>query len=611
EGGAPYLLWREILRRLCLHTELNEFQTSVLKTLVPDIASLIEREVPDIPTIDLQSAQVRLLTVIEAVFRKQAQPIVLLLEDLQWAGESLTVLKRLNQVVHELPLLIVATYRDDERPDFPSQLTDMQFMKLQRLNNTAIADLSAAMLGESGRQAQIVDLLERETEGNIFFIVEVMRVLAEEAGQLDQVTVSSLPQKIVAGGMQAVVLRRLSRVPTAARPLLEIAAIAGRELDLAVLLATAVDTMTDSWLTICTDASILEVQDGRWRFAHDKLREGLLLNLSEVQRRNLHRDVATAIERVYADNAIQFAPLAYHWGEAGDLPKEAHYAGLAGKHALASSAYQEAVPLLTRALTLAPQIGASRDQQAELERWLGETYIALGRPGDTAEHARQALTLLGYHHPRSGLQLMTGLLNQVVQQIWHRIRLDLLNLVLPRTSRSDELVTAARASGNLGFTYYYANDRNNTLYYALKTLNLAEQAGTDGQFVQIQCYASMGVATGLIPLHRLAENYFRKADSLVPLVDDVEAVGWVPVARGTYQAGRARWDDAESQLTRALQIFEEIGHLRRWIEAATNLAIVYSQSGRWDESSRLFERLYSIARRNDDLQARAVGQAGL
>ena len=63
-----------------------------------------------------------------------------------------------------------------------------------------------------------LQLLQRETEGNTFFIVEVIRALAEEAGQLDLVSGMSLPRTIFAGGIQAVINRRLQRVPVHAIP---------------------------------------------------------------------------------------------------------------------------------------------------------------------------------------------------------------------------------------------------------------------------------------------------------------------------------------------------------------------------------------------------------
>src|SRR5262249_9674479 len=105
EGGAPYLLWRDIVRNLCLNTKLSEAEASVLKLRFPDIAKLhtSSPELPDAPKLEPQAAQNRLLSVVETVFRHQTQPIVLLLEDLQWAGESLVILAHLNHMIAELP----------------------------------------------------------------------------------------------------------------------------------------------------------------------------------------------------------------------------------------------------------------------------------------------------------------------------------------------------------------------------------------------------------------------------------------------------------------------------------------------------------------------------
>ena len=75
--------------------------------------------------------------------------------------------------------------------------------------------------------------------GNTFFIVEVVRALAEEAGQLDQIGEMTLPSQVLAGGMRQVIERRLSRVPAEANLLLQLAAVAGRELDLTVLASAA------------------------------------------------------------------------------------------------------------------------------------------------------------------------------------------------------------------------------------------------------------------------------------------------------------------------------------------------------------------------------------
>jgi predicted ATPase len=182
EGARLYHLWRDVLRWLALLTELSDLEVGVLKSLVPDLPDLLGREVPDAPKLDPQATQDRLLMVIEDLFHRQSQPTLILLEDLHWMQESLIVLARLSRTVAEKRLLLVGSYRDDERPDLPTALPGMQELKLGRLGPEAVVELSEAMLGAAGREPHVVDWLQRQTEGNPFFLVEVVRALAEETG---------------------------------------------------------------------------------------------------------------------------------------------------------------------------------------------------------------------------------------------------------------------------------------------------------------------------------------------------------------------------------------------------------------------------------------------
>src|SRR5262249_34256437 len=155
----------------------------------------------------------RLLLTIEELFKAQNLPILLILEDMQWAGsESLGVLMRLSRTIQNLPVMVVASYRDDELPDLARKIPDAEVLKLHRLNESNIASLCQSMLGESGNSAHLIDRLERETEGNAFFLVEVMRMLAEEAGQLDLIGEMTLPGKVFTGGIQRFIQRRLDKV---------------------------------------------------------------------------------------------------------------------------------------------------------------------------------------------------------------------------------------------------------------------------------------------------------------------------------------------------------------------------------------------------------------
>jgi tetratricopeptide (TPR) repeat protein len=344
EANSPFQLWRETLRWLSLLTEdLTDHEVSVLKVLVADIAKLLNRDVPDAPPLNPKSTQDRLLKVIEDVFSRQKTPIVLVLEDLHWIeNESLVLLQRLCKLRSDVPLLILGSYRDDEKPDLPSLLPEMKLLKLERLKENEITDLSESMLGSAGRKPQIVELIRRETEGNIFFIIEVVRALAEEAGQLSKIGEITLPRTLFAGGVRRVIQRRLSQVPQQDYPLLQIAAVVGRQLDLPILQAANPSLQLEQWLTVCNNAAVLEVRDGRWRFAHDKLREVVLDDLPAGERQALHRRVGELIEATHPGVSEYVVALAYHFSQGEVWEKAVEYLIKAGDDAARLNAYVDA-----------------------------------------------------------------------------------------------------------------------------------------------------------------------------------------------------------------------------------------------------------------------------
>src|SRR5690606_11312112 len=126
----------------------------------------------------------------------------------------------------------------------------------------------------------IVTLLQHETEGNILFIVEVVRTLAERAGSLEAIAYKTLPEEIFSGSIQTLVQRRIEHLPEKVLDLLQMAAIAGRQLNVELLdQLNPHDYSLNRWLVICSDAAIIEIQDDQWRFSHDKIRTALIAML--------------------------------------------------------------------------------------------------------------------------------------------------------------------------------------------------------------------------------------------------------------------------------------------------------------------------------------------
>jgi serine/threonine protein kinase/predicted ATPase len=376
-GSGLYHIWKAVMRRLCLDTELSDFEVGVLKTLVPDIEALLNRTVPEPPQLGSQAAFERLVSVIKAVIYRTEIPLLIILEDLQWAGaESIEILKQLTDGLSNAAVLIIGSYRNEERATLPDELPHMQTMLLSRLKVASITALTVSMLGNAGNNPHLIGLLERETEGNTFFIVEVVRALAEEAGNLNQIGIMTLPQAVFSEGMKTVIQRRLQRIPADAHHLLRLAAVAGRQLDINLLKSLAAHMDMDAWLELCTDTHVLDIKDDRWIFAHDKLREGLLRELDTVEIAALHRQIGTAIETCYAEHLTPHLPrLAYHWAEVVKydkanpvyVGKAAGYLLQGAQQAIQNFGNQEAIDYCTRGLELVTHLPDSPERiQLEL-----------------------------------------------------------------------------------------------------------------------------------------------------------------------------------------------------------------------------------------------------
>ncbi|HEX2618840.1 MAG TPA: tetratricopeptide repeat protein, partial [Phototrophicaceae bacterium] len=546
-------------------------------------------------------------------------------EDLHWAGsESLALLEQLQPFIHDLRLLVIATYRDDETPDLPVHFPLAKNLKLARLNEEQIGELSAAMLGEAGNQPHVIDLLKRETEGNVFFIIEVIRTLAEEAGHLEQIGLMTLPQQVFAGGMWRIIQRRLEHVPDYARPLLCLAAVGGRQLNLALLRSLDSEIDLERWLVACSNAAVLEVVDSNWRFTHDKLREGVLDDVSLADRRKLHARVAVALEALYGRPPEYVPALAYHWGVAENDEQEALYTRLAGEQFVRSGAYREAIVYLERAIDLmkdAPPLEriAVQDRLAEAHLGVGgyeharklyQENLLLARRNKLLIAEASTLSHLGdVAHARNQSDDARGFYNQSLEIYRH------LN----------DSAGIARALNNLGNVAYDTGDQQAARQLYQESLTLTREIGglwsmagairadggnhhtLDTQEVQellntLDTHLNSGNKIAAVSvLYQLGETaqekgntadareYFRKSAGLAREVDDLAGLAQSYSALGRLELDYNR-TDARKHLSRALQAAYSARATRLVLEVLFGIARYYEST----QSERAVELLAVI-----------------
>jgi tetratricopeptide (TPR) repeat protein len=267
-------------------------------------------------------------------------------------------------------MLVVGTYRDtdlDRAHPLTGTLADLRRIPLvervpvQPLDSDEVAALieAAAGHGLDDDARALAVAIHAETEGNPFFVGEVLRHLVETGAvrrEGDRWIVRDVRHLSIPEGVREVVGRRLSRLSDQANSVMSVASVLGRDLDIRVL-AMVVDCGEGTLLDALDEAArariVEEAGADVWRFTHALVRTTLYEELSTTRRRRLHRNVADALEKLQPDD---LTALAHHTLEAGPDRGNYHraisYAIGAGEQALAARATGDALRLFNQALEL-------------------------------------------------------------------------------------------------------------------------------------------------------------------------------------------------------------------------------------------------------------------
>ena len=340
-----------------------------LGRLVPDFARRL-RQPPEPVVGDAGGERFRLFEAASSLLSNisRSWPVVLLLEDLHWADKPTALL--LAHVVRSIEterVLVIGTYRDTE-PAEPllSVLSDLhreravERLRLGSLHRGEVATMVSAWLGRTP-PTHFAHALHRETEGNPFFIEEVLRHLIEVAAvdATEWRRLASFTELGIPEGVREAIEQRLVALSPATRRTVTVAAAIGRSFSIDLLESVAElpsERVLDA-LEEATARRIVEEEPDapqRFSFAHALIRETLYASLSGPRRLGLHRRISAILEQRHsADDDPPLGELAYHFVEAADpatAAKAVDFSARAARRALAALAYEEAVAHFARAL---------------------------------------------------------------------------------------------------------------------------------------------------------------------------------------------------------------------------------------------------------------------
>jgi tetratricopeptide (TPR) repeat protein len=325
---------------------------------------------------------------------------LLLLDDLQWCDrETLEWLQYCLRFDPQAPVLIVGTLRREERSGNAAlaaillalqRRTQFSEMTLGPLNPTDTATLAVTVAGQA-LEAEQINLLYQETEGNPLFVVEMVRAVLGRDGEeqkngeeaLSPTPLSGRSSGPLPAKVQAVIQARLLQLTPPARELAALAAVIGREFDFRVLLeagSAGEDTLVRNLNELEQGYIVREQGVDTYDFSHDKIREVVYAGLSVTQRRFWHRRVGEALATIYSDNPeLVSGQAAAHFEKAGSLDQAFRYYVRAADQAAGLHAFHKAEELYGHAIGLAKKLNLPESKLIETYSERGRMLEHLGR----------------------------------------------------------------------------------------------------------------------------------------------------------------------------------------------------------------------------------------
>jgi DNA-binding CsgD family transcriptional regulator/transcriptional regulator with XRE-family HTH domain len=402
EGAPSYWPWVQVLRvaldsrdRVTLQHAMG-LGASDLAQLLPELHELW----PDLPRlmIEGEAARFRLFDSVTTFLRNVSghQPLLIVLDDLQWADRSsLQLLEFLGRSIQSDPLVVLALYRDsevDQNPPLAGTIVEVnrepanQHIAMRGLSESEVQEMIRT-LSDGGIPEDLAPTISARTGGNPFFVGEIV-------GLLDALPAASQHRqhpnwtRVIPLGVRELIRQRLGRVSPRCRELLAVASVIGQEFDLRLLSGVSEQPAADLLDPLDQAVRARLIDDPPeakfpYRFVHDLIRETVYDDLRPTRRLRLHERVALTLERLHESNlAPHYGRIARHFVLAAPIAgheRAVHYLTLAGDLAMRHVAYSNAADHFSEAIDLLEHYGsANGEQRAEAVLGLAEAWRRAG-----------------------------------------------------------------------------------------------------------------------------------------------------------------------------------------------------------------------------------------
>ncbi len=368
------------------------FGPARLESVYPYLAAFMNLPLPDDVAARLEglageSRRWQLFELIPDLLRRLCQhyPVVLVLDDLQWADPtSLQLLGRIAPLTAELPLMLLLAMRPEMETrawamvqEWDTAVLPLTHLALAPLDQVAAVALIVNRMPDL--PPRVVQYLVAKGGGNPLFLVELVRTLQlTDATDLEEVELDALD---LPNSVQGLLLAQLDRLAVETRHTLQLAAVIGKTfMDQVLVRISKAEQQVSDLLAELDGRDYIRPEQAdlgaAHTFRHALIQEGAYSTLLHEHRRAYHRQVAEAFEQLFpAAVTEQMAFLAHHWEQAEELDKAIYYLNLTADQSRLLYANEEAELLYGRILTLLVRLP---DDDSTLDRQ-AKTYLKMAQ----------------------------------------------------------------------------------------------------------------------------------------------------------------------------------------------------------------------------------------
>jgi class 3 adenylate cyclase/tetratricopeptide (TPR) repeat protein/type II secretory pathway predicted ATPase ExeA len=533
--------------------------------------------------------------------------LLVFVDDVHWADQgTLSLLHYLLRHLRHDRVLFLVAYREielDRAHPLAGALVEWNRERLgtrialSRLTRADTGNLLATLFGVANVSDDFAEALYRETEGNPFFVEEVIKSLIEQ-GEIyrdgDRWGRKETHELAIPQSVKEAIGRRLNRLSEPTVDALRTAAALGKIFpfrELAAVSAAGEDALLDA-LDEATAAQLIRANGGgpgassaggddNFAFTHDKIREVLYEELNPIRRRRLHQRIGEALEKTHDASVSEgeaagpgaeahAQDLAHHFMQAGDLPRSLAYALRAARNATQVFALDEALKFLEQARESAEALHRDPDI-ARIDELVGDTNDARGIVAAAIAGYERALARVSGREARAVLKSKIG---QVYCQVGDARGLPYLEEALAELDPVTQTNVLAMSMAFVGRYHHYRAEHRKAIDFLERARQLAEPLDDPATLASI--YSFLAGACQHLLAYAESDDWSRKSVAFgerknYPLA---MANGYEFLAENA--AGRGLWNETLGFAARDREFGTRSGSLARvaWAEFATVQALL-------------------------------------